>query len=1211
MINVSVRMGLLGEKVQHLPPTSVDRLKSPRFLYNQFREHLPPDTKVQVAIDGVLLEPEQIDEPFQDGQQIVLIPQTGYTYLAAAAYYIVEIIISIIVAAAVSYIAYLLAPRPKAPGLPQERGDDASQSYAWSGPKTNYGPGLIIPWGYGEHDLAGQGIWIEAEASRDTLGTTTLDDRLRLILSLCEGPIYRIGGKAVNVNGVGGSPGETSGGNFLSDCRVNGNLISATALPGARAWTRLGTQDQPALPPPLAGISRTFSPLATLNEAQDGHILTIDEEGEITEVAIVLYAPSGLFRTLPTGGTTGINPAFFVSVRVPNGPIILSWITGIGHPTQALQGPVGVTDSRVLPAPHTGPLEIEVRRSSPSGAPDAISLVQWRDCVVKSPTTLSYPLDALLGLELKAGAQFSGARPNITIKCALSKVRMWTEEDGWSDPLWDVPGTGVYSFHNHAPGRNPAWCLLDFLLARWGLGKWISEDRIDLPAFLRWAVHCDIDPNPLSPWGEPSHTVDVVGDRVRPAWEWVLLFCSAGRAAPILKNGKISIVYQYRDAHSQGPVSVPAKAPLQLLTGAMVENLQVNWLAKSDKPSTYLYQYVDESRGYAQRVLPVPDPESSVDDPTAFTRDKYRPETIQAFGIVRRSQLWREGRWRHRINRRVDHEVGFTAGPHIMALEVGDVFELQHPILKRTSTDQPLAGQVRGGGLATTSAIIDHHLTGTGLQIVWRKKDQTIGRANVEDSYVNTTDAETGLPICAITFASNQDIEIGCMCSVAKIDQVTFEYEMVGANRREDLKRDIRAILWTPDAYDPETETAYLDGVDDVDAPVEDQPIDRPDDNGLPASVKGIGIQQRVEGDYVIRWAMPAHLSGTQARVYARAEDLPGAWFLLGDSESSEVIVDGLQVGVPIVVSVCLKTREGFPVPPDLGDQVTVTPSEFPERSLPSVTNARSTLVESGLLLQWDDQGLIDLKLYEVRAGSNWALGEVLYRGRAPRVILASPRAGVVLMVASQSVSGLYSQPVELDAVDWSPQGSSSFLNVDDISTAPAGTLVNVTYAEGDQEMTIADGEFEGSYTSLEQVMTKQGPYFWQVRYDVTESESTLVEDLTFAVGSGDARWRTSSGRAASPAQPGLDWQTQVSDLSQLVGDLPDSFLVGGDLGEVGSHTRVLVESRFYVDGAWGEYREHIDRVVVAQRMQVRLTFGRRSLEYQATCRLLTYRAFL
>lgn len=78
-----------------------------------------------------------------------------------------------------------------------------------------------------------------------------------------------------------------------------------------------------------------------------------------------------------------------------------------------------------------------------------------------------------------------------------------------------------------------------------------------------------------------------------------------------------------------------------------------------------------------------------------------------------------------------------------------------------------------------------------------------------------------------------------------------------------------------------------------------------------------------------------------------------------------------------------------------------------------------------------------------------------------------------------------------------------------------------------------------------------------------------------------------------------------------LVGDLPATLLARGYAGVVGSHTQAMVESRFYVDGAWTPYRPHTDRVVLASRMQVRLSLGRRTIDYRVRVRLLSFAAYL
>ena len=57
----------------------------------------------------------------------------------------------------------------------------------------------------------------------------------------------------------------------------------------------------------------------------------------------------------------------------------------------------------------------------------------------------------------------------------------------------------------------------------------------------------------------------------------------------------------------------------------------------------------------------------------------------------------------------------------------------------------------------------------------------------------------------------------------------------------------------------------------------------------------------------------------------------------------------------------------------------------------------------------------------------------------------------------------------------------------------------------------------------------------------------------------------------------------------------------GVNAGEPGAHTRVLVESRFYVAGAWTSWSRHGDQWRAASKMHARLTLGRESTRYETS----------
>ena len=988
-----------------------------------------------------------------------------------------------------------------------------------------------------------------------------------------------------------------------------------------QVWTRPGTKDQPPLPSPFNGVAQTFNLNVQLSDANDESIFTYSDTGKIAQLVFVVAFPSGLYAQGPQGQAIGTTCFFVVRWR-PVG--VTTWTAQSQSVIRAgsLQTPFlgyhaetarftmggGTPGGIVVPLEASGPIEIQLVRITPSLGTAGVNASVWRDLAVITPHTLRYPGDALLGLDLQAGARFSGGLPNVSIRCDLSLVRVWDATNGWSPRCWDVPAA-PFDFHTHPPGRNPAWCLLDFLLAPWGLGRWLTEDRIDLPAFRAWALFCDLDPDPTTPWNEPQFTVDLVGDTPRPAWDWVLTFCAAGRATPVLRNGKLSVVYQYRDAHSDAGLTVPAKVPTQLLSSGNCEKVQVNWLQRRNRPTVYQFQFLNEDAAYGQDVYPVEDDEGTLNDPSALGKDTYRPEVVQAYGVTRESQLYREGVWRHRIQRLVRRELIATTGPWALAAEVGDLIDFENEVLRPFAADVPVAMQVITGGTTTTTLVIDHGLAGTGLQVVVRDPDGKPQRANVS-SFVNSTVG--GRERSTLTLATAVTCNAGAPCVVGKVSKLTETYQIVAITLQKDMKREFRALQWTPEAYNPITRSAF-DGVLEAGDEGRDESlriVDEADTDELPPSVLGIRVVAELDGSHRVTWGRPGTKSGTWARVYVRPASL-GAWLLVAATELDEAPLRGLQPGTDYVVSVCLENRTGDPVPPDLGDQLAFRPEEFPPFALPAVQGVRASSLGAAMLIEWLDQGQRSLEYVEVRAGSLWTAARTLARSAAPRVEVTNPPAGVPLLLAARSVSGLYGPITALTPPAWAPPGTLIRWNEDDLAPSPAGTLTGVVWNATDGVLELADGELDGTYQTLAQDLTTQAPYYWQVRWDAQELHDILVGDLDLQLSTGDALWRQVSGRPASPASPGLDWFTRVAAIDMPVGDLPPSFRATGHLGVVGSHTQVLVESRFHVDGSWGAWAPHVDRAVVARQIQVRLSIRRRSLDYRARVRLLTIAAYL
>lgn len=1094
---------------------------------------------------------------------------------------------------------------PKLPGLPAVRGEESSPTYSWDGIKTTFGPGLPVPFVYGRHAVGGTVIYTDVFA---TTVAGAIDDELRIVLALSEGPIHRIGDlSAAEVDRLGAIGTSLPPGPPIPDhIRINDNLLDHTAaVPGARVYLRPGTLDQRALPSnPFRGVTSVDSPSGRLDEANDTIIVTSVGDDLLTTVGFVFSFPSGLYAQDPQGNQSAYPVTLALSWR-PQGattwrnfyqvnqpslllpPVVMG---GSGPRTDPLLFTIGANLGQQGAPGQAQPIEVRVVRQTASGGGTggAVSNCQWRNVSYNADHILQYPRVALLGLELAAGARFAGGLPNITVRLDGLQVRVWDAVNGFSPRCWDVPAA-PFDFGTRPPGRNNAWIALDFATADWGLGKWLggNGEGLDLPSFRRWAAFCDTDPSPLDPWNEAGFCCDLVGDTPKPAWDWFLTILSTGRAAPVYRNGKLGVAYQYRDAHGDAGISVPAKVATQLFTSGNVEDLEVTWLSKGDRSTTLIYQYLDEDKLYAQTQLSVPDIEAGTNDPAALRTEQARAETNQAFGVVRRAQLWRQGIFDHRANRLLRRQVAFKTGRWADGAEVGDLFELEHELLRPFGAAVPISGLVLVGGTAVSEVSIDHAPPGSGSIVIRGPDGAPILRTFVDAEPVSGF---------AVSLSAPVTVGNGAACVLSDTGNLTETYQVVSIGREVDGKRQIIALQWVPEVFDPVTRADYDEGVstdDDLGPPPPEQRLGAP-------QASDVQVVPRRDGSSAIRWTRPANRGGARARVFVR-DHAGGAWLLAGETADSELVWRGFTPARTYDVSVCLEGPSGDGPGPDAGTIASFTAEEFPPFAPPPITNARASLLDEFLLLQWDDQDQRDLAYYEVRVGSCWASAPVLWRERAPRALLAHPPgAALPLLIAARSSGGLYGQPVKLIPPSWAPPSRVQVASLDDFATSPGGTHTGTQWNSGGHYIELQAGVLSGTYESPVLDVGYQGPIYWQVAIDREEHDGALIGDLHFPIGGGESRWRTVTTRPASPARPGSDWQTKISDLHMPIGDMPKTLRLGGNVGEVGSHTRVFVESKFEFNGSFGSYVEHSDRVVVARKMQVRLTFSRRKAAFSA-----------
>jgi hypothetical protein len=1198
MIRVHVKHGLLGEG----PREELQVDWRPGLTARQLREgiaSMAPRTNVRVAVNGRPLE--DADE-VPDGATVLVAGEPGYVIVP----FIIQAIVSAVISIGIAYLIQALTPKPRPPGVPQDRGDESSPTYAWDGVQTSFGQGFTIPVLYGRHAVGGQVIFSDVFANS---ATGTLVELLRVVLVVSEGPIYRFGDQlARSVDALGGYAGVPSGGAIPSEIRVNENLLDPTnPLPGARIYLRPGTFDQTPLPTvPFKGATSTFNVGTRLDEADSEAIFTYTGGESVSGVGLVVSAPSGIYQQDAFGNQTAYPVALLLDWRpvgttawrnfyVPGGIAPVSWAFGQLPVLGSMVNTINVT---LQPAgvAQRGPLEIRLRRVTPSGAQlSVVSALVWRSVAIQIDQEFAYPGVALVGFEILASGRIAGQIPNFSVRGDGLLVRVWDAVHGFSPRTWEIPAA-PFNFMSAAPGRNPAWILADFLTSRWGLGNYLSDENIDWPAFRRWAAFCDAEP--LGDWGEPAFRCDIVLDAPRPAWETVLAICSSGRAAPIWRNGKLSIVYQFRDTHADGGVGVPERAPVQLITSGLCEDVQVRWLPKGERPTAFQFQFLNEETAYTQDVLTIEDAESALNDPTDPNAEPWRPEVVQAYGVTRSSQLIREAFYMHRINRLVRRELTFTCGPWLLSAEVGDLIEFEHELLRPFGTDVPVAAQVLVGGEDVTEITIDHTVPSSGVAFVARLYDgKPLHRTVLE--VIPTTVG--GRDCSVLKFANPITVDAGAAIAVGLVDKLVETYQVIAITLGKDLRRSVRAIQWVPEVFDA-VPAGYGPAPAMLDEPTP-RTLEQPVDDGMPPEATDLSVVPMPGGRHRIGWQRPAGRGTARARVFAR---VPGSevWFLLEDTVRGELEVAWFEAWRTYEVAVVLENNVGEFVPPDLGARLTFTPEEFVPWSPPAPTafTATQSAGENLVVLRWDQTDPRDLDYFEVRAGEDWAAGVPVYRGRIAEARLRPPPAIGVYQVAARSTSGLYGARARV-AVTLAAIPNPGAVVVSSIEYAPTGTggthsntVLDSTTEPAAPFLTLAAGQLFGTFTAATVSPGYEAPFFLRVALSAQELDGSTVDDWTFGVDSGEARWRTVDTRPASSARPGIDWSTAVDDLVMTVDDLPPDFRAGGTLGEIGSNVLCRVETRTFTAGAWSAWAEHVDRFVVCSAWEARIVFARAGL---------------
>mgnify|MGYP003632554255 CR=1 FL=1 len=1214
MIRVAFKRGLLGEG-----DTTWHQVDwSPGITYRDLRAKSVeqfPMCSVLAAVDGVELAD---DEQIPDGSTVVVCLRTDATFLG----YVVYAIVSAIVSLAVNYVISLLSPTPTPPGLGQDRGTDSSPTYAWDAIQTSYGQGQTIAVVLGRHAVGGQVI-----ASRVGLFGSERDETLSLVLALCEGPVRRIGNQVASINELGaftlfpGAPALPIPKPIQSGLFINDNLIdsSGTVIPEIKTWLRKGTLSQSALPvQAFPGASTLFTINQPLNDAGEKYQWTYNDTDELSAVLILLRAPAGAY-TLGAGGTVTVTALYFSARWRYLGES--TWRQfGVQGPAQIFGG--NSTTGRSFGAtlyfngsiagsvPIAGPIQIEVERITPAGSvPNDVTAAILRSVELIRPQQFAYPGLALMGVSIRSTSTFSGGLPRFRQEVDGHLVRAWDEETGFSSRIWDTPEAGQPYDWALTPGRSPAWLLGELLTnKRWGLGNEIGDERVDWPALRRWAAYCQSVPN--GGWSDPRYTCDLVLDSLRPSWESVVRLCWAGGAAAIWKGGKVSIVYQYRDAHSDGGgLSVAAKAPVQLINSALCENVTVRWLPKAGRATSIDFQYLDETQGFAQNVLPVEDVESTVQDPTDPQSEPFISQVIQAYGVTRLPQLVRMGFRSHRTTRLTRRELTFECGPWMLAGEVGDLVDFQHDMLRPfsdgTNANLSTAMQVVDGDVSSDNRVIVDHLIDVdeAASLLLSFAARSPSGAPIY-SNINAATATTyrGRPATLLFLDDDITVDAGAACLVGYRDKLVETYQVASITLQQDMRRQVRLLQWVPGVFD------------DVPSTFADKDYDKgtllkPANDGAETTVvlaSSVTVELTPDGRQRVAWSLPDESpeveqtrTGSLARVYMRPAN-SGPFVLVGETANGWLELAAPFTSRTVEVAVSMEDAQGNYTPPLSSTTATAIMPEFPPHILPAPDGLEFVQdnTRNRLLLSWSRSTASDVIGYEIRAGSHWSNGPVLWRGDAGSVELSPAPAMPTLQIAAVHKSGMHGRRTLVSrTVSELPYAGANLIASTEFAPSNAGGTHDGTQFAA-TVLELQPGEWVGTFTTTEVVLGFSAEFFLRLALEVRHQDNATVEELAaMPAATGEALWRTVDARPASPLAPGINWRRTINDIAATpVSQLGNILANGLQMGEAGAHVDAYLESRTYRDGAWSDWEPHRDRSVVCERWQARCRLGRDNL---------------
>jgi len=593
---------------------------------------------------------------------------------------------------------------PDAPSVATSAGIEASTTYSWNGAKTGSTIGSPLPILYGTMRLPGNVI-------NQAIDYNDGDEYLRLQLGLCHGPIKEIVEADVLLNDTSltefkGPEYPTSNGlvrfthstgELLQEPSILFNNLNTSTTIGAtlayntpvvRTIAGTGYDILELILKAPAGVydisqssGKVLRRTAFLNieyresGSADAWVTALDDGSVGRHLEYEVVCSNGYESTFRwTANPDEILPDFCIYSGDPQYPNAYTQYTGrtkvveetiVGgwyandpeystYPNSTMlhgNSTKAITRNIVIPVDSSIDYEVRITKLDPDAtAVSSSDTVIWDQFRGKVRERLRYPGVASVSIDVKATDQISGGAPNFSTLVTRESIEVYDD-------------SGV--FYGNRDSAIPAWAAWD-LLTNTTYGAAIPYTDIDFQTFVDWETWCIV----LADNGRgdliPRARFNGIFDYNTNLWDALDKICKSGRAAPLLRGTKYSVV-----------VDKPSP-PVQMFNmGNIIKNsYSTVYTPIADLSTEIEIQFLNKDKNYANDQM-------SVQVPELFPVENIsKKSTIRTMGIVSEAEAYRWGRYLLATSKYQRRTITFEASVDSIACTVGDVITFSHDIPK-------------------------------------------------------------------------------------------------------------------------------------------------------------------------------------------------------------------------------------------------------------------------------------------------------------------------------------------------------------------------------------------------------------------------------------------------------------------------------------------------------------------------------------------------